>query len=146
MSDRMTSVQRGALMSRIKSEGTGPEFAVRRLVHGLGYRYVANDRRLPGSPDLAFISRRRVILVHGCFWHAHDCGRGFRPVQNAAFWEAKLLRNVTRDHKVVDELAHLGWGCLVVYECELKPHLIDEIAWRIIAFLEDDASPRHGGA
>ena len=136
MVDRIGSAARSALMARVRSKNTGPELAVRRLVHGLGYRYVANDRRLPGSPDLAFIARRRVIFVHGCFWHAHDCGRGFRPASNRAFWETKLRSNVERDRWVRAELKALEWGCLTVFECEVSSVDVAALAWRIIAFLE----------
>jgi len=123
-------------MARVRSKNTGPELAVRRLAHCLGYRFVPNDRRLPGTPDLAFISRRRAIFVHGCFWHGHDCGRGFRPASNRAFWETKLRRNVERDRRVRAELEALGWSCLVVYECEISTDAVDALAWQIIAFLE----------
>lgn len=132
-------------MARIRSKDTAPELTVRRLVHGLGYRYVANDARLPGSPDLVFVSRRRVIFVHGCFWHSHRCGRGYMPKTNAAWWAAKLARNVDRDREVVTALRAAGWACLVVHECELRAEQRDVLAWRIIAFLEDDAPEPQGG-
>jgi DNA mismatch endonuclease, patch repair protein len=136
VADTISNTERSALMARIRSKNTGPEMAVRRLVHGLGYRFVGNDRRLPGTPDLAFIARRKVIFVHGCFWHSHDCGRGFRPAANSTFWERKLRRNVERDLQVRGELETLGWGCLTVYECELAAHIVDALAWRLVAFLE----------
>ena len=136
MVDRIGSVARSALMARVRSKNTGPELAARRLVHGLGYRFVPNDRRLPGTPDLAFIARRRVIFVHGCFWHAHDCGRGFRPTSNRAFWKTKLRGNVERDRRVRADLEALGWDCLTVFECELSSDDVAALAWRIIAFLE----------
>jgi DNA mismatch endonuclease, patch repair protein len=136
MADRISHAARSALMARIRSKNTGPELAVRRLVRGLGYRFVANDRRLPGTPDLTFTTKRSAIFVHGCFWHAHACGRGFRPSSNRAFWETKLRRNVERDREVRTELTALGWTCLDVYECEVSSGDADALAWRIIAFLE----------
>ncbi len=136
MAERLTSIERTALMGRIKGSNTGPELVVRRLVHGLGYRFVPNDKRLPGTPDLAFPARRKVVLVHGCFWHMHDCGRGFRPATNTAFWDKKLKRNVMRDAEVLGRLDALGWGHLSVFECEARPAYIDSLQWKLIAFLE----------
>jgi len=136
MGDRTSSVERSALMARIRSQNTRPEMIVRSLVHRLGYRFVPNDRRLPGSPDLVFVSRRRVIFVHGCFWHSHTCGRGFRPSTSAAFWEGKLRGNVARDRRVQSELESRGWSCLTLHECELSAPVIDAAMWRIIEFLE----------
>lgn len=134
--DRMTVEARRALMARIRSASTGPELTVRRLVHRLGYRYVPNHPALPGSPDLAFVGRRKALFVHGCFWHSHECGRGFRPTRNREFWEAKLRRNVERDAEVLARLDALGWRSMTIYECELKGEAGDALAWKLIAFLE----------
>lgn len=138
MTDRLSKPARSALMGRIRSKDTAPEIAVRRLVHSLGFRYVLNDRRLPGTPDLAFISRRKAIFVHGCFWHSHNCGRGFKPAANREFWMSKLQRNVERDRMAVRDLQAEGWSTLTVFECEVKPRAMDALAWRLIAFLEGD--------
>lgn len=138
MPDRMSEPERRALMARIRSKNTAPEMAVRRLVHSLGFRYVPNDKRLPGTPDLAFVSRKKAIFVHGCFWHAHDCGRGFKPAANREFWRVKLARNVERDRQAVHALQAHGWRTLTVFECEVKPDTIDALAWKLIAFLEGD--------
>ena len=140
--DRLSNSARSALMGRIRSKDTAPEMAVRRLVHGLGFRYVPNDRRLPGTPDLAFISRRKAIFVHGCFWHAHDCGRGFKPTANRDFWQAKLQRNVERDRQAVRDLQAQGWRTLTVFECEVKPCTLDTLSWTLIAFLEGGDAER----
>lgn len=107
-------------MSRIKGRDTAPELAVRRLVHGLGYRYRLHVAGLPGRPDLVFASRRAVIFVHGCFWHQHDCPRGTRPRSNRTFWTSKLDRNRERDEAAIRTLRSLGWRVLVVWECQTR--------------------------
>lgn len=108
-------------MRAVKSRDTGPERALRQLLHGLapGYRLHRND--LPGTPDIAYARRRLAIFMHGCFWHGHDCKRGARsPRENAEYWSAKIARNRARDARALAELHALGWGALVVYECALK--------------------------
>ena len=107
-------------MRRIKSKGMRPEMVVRRLVHGLGYRYRLHRHDLPGKPDLVFGPRRAVVFVHGCFWHQHDCRDGRTPKSNPSYWVPKLTRNVDRDQRVRRELEILGWRVLVIWECETK--------------------------
>ena len=117
-------------MRSIKSRDTGPEVRVRRLVHALGFRYRLYLRELPGKPDLVFRPKRRVIFVHGCFWHGHHCSRGSRlPQTNAVYWRAKIERNRERDAAVIDSLERDGWSALILWECELKdlPGLTDRI-------------------
>jgi DNA mismatch endonuclease, patch repair protein len=119
--DVLTPEQRHRNMAAIRGRDTRPELIVRRLVHGLGFRYRLHSRALPGRPDLAFASRRKVIFVHGCFWHMHDCPFGLvAPSTNAEFWLKKRLANVERDQRVVRALAEEKWQTLVVWECELK--------------------------
>jgi len=108
-------------MSRIRGKDTSPEKIVRSLVFSMGYRYRLHDRTLPGTPDLVFKRRRKVIFVHGCFWHMHDCRYGqVRPRANAAFWDAKRNRNVQRDQENLTALKATGWTTLVIWECETK--------------------------
>lgn len=109
-------------MARIRTEGTEPEMAVRRIVHSLGYRYTTSNGDLPGRPDLANRTRQWAIFVHGCFWHAHqECEKGTtRPKRNREFWEEKLRKNKERDARVVRELEDDGFASLVVWECELN--------------------------
>ena len=108
-------------MARIRGKDTGPEMRVRRLVHEMGYRYRLHRRNLPGVPDLAFSSRRKVIFVHGCWWHGHDCPGGRkRPKTNKSYWLPKLERNRTRDAANQAELRARGWDALVLWECQLK--------------------------
>lgn len=129
--------QRSALMSRIRSKNTAPEMLVRRMLHRLGYRYVLNDRRLPGRPDLVFPSRKKAIQVHGCFWHGHDCSRGFKPKSNSEFWAAKIETNRARDARNLIALRELGWDTLVVWECEMRLGGENaELERRLIAFLD----------
>lgn len=106
-------------MRRVRSKSTKPELSVRSLVHRLGYRYRLHDERLPGKPDLVFPSRRKVILVHGCFWHQHTC-KNVTPASNIEFWETKLRRNVVRDGENRKALAREGWKVLTVWECQIK--------------------------
>ncbi|MBU2750196.1 DNA mismatch endonuclease Vsr [Acidithiobacillus thiooxidans] len=120
-SDVLTPEQRSRCMSRIRGKDTSPEMIVRSLVFSMGYRYRLHDRRLPGSPDLVFKSRRQVIFVHGCFWHMHNCRYGqVRPKANANFWETKRNRNVQRDLDNLTALKAAGWTHLVIWECEMK--------------------------
>lgn len=110
-------------MSKIRSRDTKPEMVVRRLLHGAGYRYRLHRAGLPGRPDVVLASRRKVIFVHGCFWHQHAdkaCLDGRKPKSNTDYWHSKLERNVLRDRTAVEQLAAAGWEALVVWECETK--------------------------
>ena len=107
-------------MSRIRGKDTKPELAVRMALHRAGYRYRLHVRRLPGTPDLVFPSRKMVIFVNGCFWHSHDCKNGrATPSTNSEFWREKRGKTVVRDLQKINELAELGWKCLTVWECQL---------------------------
>ena len=123
-------------MSRIRGKDTASEMLVRRLVYRMGIRYRLHRRDLPGTPDLVFSTRRKVIFVHGCFWHQHDCGRGKRPSSNVEFWNVKLDGNLRRDRANVESLKKQDWGVLVVWECELKDP--DKLSHRIEWFLQDN--------
>ncbi|MFP6698792.1 MAG: DNA mismatch endonuclease Vsr [Alphaproteobacteria bacterium] len=119
--DTLTPKQRSERMSRVRSKDTKPELAVRRLIHGMGLRYRLHRRNLPGSPDLVFSSRRKVILVHGCFWYRHlGCKLARIPKSRTEFWIAKLEGNRTRDIKNQSLLVGLGWEYLVVWECQVR--------------------------
>lgn len=116
-------MNRSENMRRIRSKDTAPEMAVRRLAHGLGYRYRLHRKDIPGKPDLVFPGRRKVIFIHGCFWHQHPgCREGRPPKSNAAYWLPKLERNIERDKAALAQLAAAGWDALVVWECETKNH------------------------
>ncbi|WP_421866053.1 very short patch repair endonuclease [Parvibaculum sp.] len=121
MVDRLSVERRSALMSKVKSKDTSPEMRVRRLAHALGYRYRLHRRSLPGSPDLVFSTRRKVIFVHGCFWHRHpNCRKASMPKSRVRFWSEKFERNVQRDRENLRALRKGGWEVLVVWECQTK--------------------------
>ena len=108
-------------MQAVRSRDTTPEITVRRVIHALGYRYRLHVRSLPGCPDLVFPSRKKLIFVHGCFWHGHSCRAGVnRPRSNQDYWLSKLDRNKARDARNTNELRKLGWKTLTVWECQLK--------------------------
>jgi DNA mismatch endonuclease (patch repair protein) len=118
--DPLTQAERSERMSRIRNADTKPEMIVRRMVHGMGYRYRLHAPDLPGNPDLVFRPRNKVIFVHGCFWHKHGCRQYRQPRTNRSFWEPKLTRNKERDANIQRELRQLGWHSMVIWECQLK--------------------------
>ena len=123
------------MMQAIRSKGMKPELSVRRLVHGMGYRYRLHRKGLPGRPDLVFPGRRKAIFVHGCFWHQHDkpsCELAHLPKSNQNYWLPKLRRNVERDHEQQAALREDRWAVLVVWECEV----VNGIENRLREFLE----------
>jgi DNA mismatch endonuclease (patch repair protein) len=113
-------VDRSENMRRIRSKGMLPEQAVRSMVHRMGFRFRLHRKDLPGKPDMVFASRRKVIFVHGCFWHAHDCRVAHTPKSNAAYWGPKLERNKARDQRNGEALRATGWKTLVIWECETE--------------------------
>ncbi|MDE0356993.1 MAG: DNA mismatch endonuclease Vsr [Gammaproteobacteria bacterium] len=136
--DPLTAGQRSALMSRVRSKDTKPEMRVRRLVHGMGYRYRLHAKELPGRPDLVFRPRRKVIFVHGCFWHRHDgCRRATTPNTRTSYWEDKFRKNVARDRRNLLDLAELGWDAIVVWECETRD--LERLAPQLARFLDGNA-------
>jgi DNA mismatch endonuclease Vsr len=127
-------MNRSENMRRIRSKDTTPELTVRRLVHSLGYRYRLHRKDIPGKPDLVFLGRKKVIFVHGCFWHQHPgCNEGRLPKTNKDYWQPKLERNVARDSAAQEQLASLGWDVLVLWECEIKE--IERVRRVLIDFL-----------
>jgi DNA mismatch endonuclease, patch repair protein len=117
------AIGRSENMRRIRSKGTKPEMLVRRLVHGMGYRYRLHRPDLPGKPDLVFALRGKVIFVHGCFWHKHGdprCPDRREPQSNQDYWKPKLARNRQRDAEHVAALEAAGWSVLTVWECETR--------------------------
>jgi len=119
--DTLSKSKRSELMSRIRGKNSVPELALRRLVHGLGFRYRLHGRDLPGNPDMVFPARGAVIFMHGCFWHRHtNCSRARMPKSRVAFWTEKLEGNRLRDCRNRRKLRALGWRVLVVWECQLN--------------------------
>lgn len=133
MADVMTPEQRSRCMSRIRSKDTRPEMIVRRLAHSLGYRYRLHVRTLPGTPDLVFPARRKIINVSGCFWHMHGCGRCRIPATRRRYWLAKLLRNKERDRQSRRALRRQGWDVLNLWECQMGN--AERLERRIVQFL-----------
>lgn len=129
---------RSRIMAAIGGKNTKPELIVRRLAHAMGFRYRLHVRTLPGTPDLVFTSRRRVIDVRGCFWHVHGCSHSRIPSVRTSFWRAKLHRNRQRDQAAVRRLRRMGWRVLVIWECQLKNR--ERVARRIKYFLTEGAS------
>ncbi|TCO10199.1 T/G mismatch-specific endonuclease [Camelimonas lactis] len=129
-------------MRAVRSVDTRPEMVVRRLLHAMGYRYRLHRRDLPGAPDIVFPGRRKLIFVHGCFWHGHDCARGARmPAANADYWRSKIARNLVRDADHLAALRQAGWQALVIWECQLKVRDRPALTALLRAFLEDAAPP-----
>ncbi|MFO0425549.1 MAG: very short patch repair endonuclease [Planctomyces sp.] len=125
-------------MSRIRSRDTKPELIVRSIVHRMGFRFRLHRRDLPGTPDLVFPKHRRIIFVHGCYWHRHSCRYGrVRSATRPEFWNQKLTANVRRDRRNQLQLRRDGWQVLVVWECWLKD--IDrKLLPRLRTFFGDD--------
>ena len=126
-------MDRSEIMAAIRSKDTKPELLVRRMVHAMGYRYRLHRPDLPGKPDLALPSKRKVIFVHGCFWHQHGCSGSHLPKSNEAYWVPKLQRNQARDTEHLRALRAEGWKCLVLWECQLNQP--KRLAQRIAKFL-----------
>jgi len=121
MTDVHSAAQRSFNMSRISSRDTKPELIVRSIVHQMGYRFRLHRRDLPGKPDIVLPSRRKIIFVHGCFWHCHRCRYGkVTPATNAEFWKTKRAANSDRDRRNIRRLRADGWQVLVVWECWTK--------------------------
>jgi len=134
--DKISAEQRSEIMRRVRGKDTTPELAVRKLVYGMGFRYRLHVRDLPGTPDLVFRPRWKVIFVHGCFWHRHSGCRCFRaPKSNVSFWASKLEKNANRDRRNQRLLKRNGWDYLVIWECQLRdPRALTA---RIQAFFRD---------
>ncbi len=133
--DTLTPAERSARMALVRAKDTKPELLVRRLVHGMGYRYRLHRRDLPGTPDLVFPGRGKVIFIHGCFWHRHaGCALARLPKSRGDFWLPKLTANAERDARNVRALRRLGWGVLTIWECQLGESAT--LANRIRRFLD----------
>ncbi|MFZ5897607.1 MAG: very short patch repair endonuclease [Bacillota bacterium] len=133
--DTLSPQERSERMRRVRAKDTKPELVVRRLVYSMGYRYRLHGRNLPGHPDLVFPGRKKVIFVHGCFWHRHEgCARCRLPKSKLDFWQPKLEGNKARDIANQARLREMGWDFLVVWECELKD--LEALKRRIRTYLE----------
>jgi DNA mismatch endonuclease (patch repair protein) len=133
--DTFSPQQRSEIMRRVRSQDTKPEMIVRRLVHRRGFRYRLHAKELPGRPDLVFPKRRKIVFVHGCYWHAHRCPASALPETHRDYWEAKLRRNAERDKRTVRQLRKAGWAVLTIWECQTRNR--ERLASRLIHFLEE---------
>lgn len=122
-------------MAAVKQRDTHPERIIRSVLHRMGYRYRLHARELPGCPDIVFRPKKKVIFVHGCFWHRHDCRRTTTPIVRRAYWTQKFERTVARDHFTQQKLQNLGWKLLVVWECQTKSFNLET---RLRRFLESN--------
>ncbi len=139
-----TPEQRSRIMRAIKARDTKPELLVRRMVHAIGGRFRLHRKDLPGTPDLVFPSARKVIFVHGCFWHGHTCRRGDRmPATNQVYWRNKIDRNRRRDRTARATLRGQGWDVLVIWECQINPLRMPSLRKRLRRFL---SKPVNGAA
>lgn len=126
MADIVSKKKRSEMMSGIQSKDTKPELKIRSALHKLGFRYKLYDKTLPGKPDLVFPKYNAVILIHGCFWHLHDCHLFKWPSTRPAFWKEKITGNKQRDKKNIQLLNENGWRILVIWECAMKgKHKLD---------------------
>lgn len=134
--DTLTPSQRSTRMSLIHGSETKPEMVMRQFIRDLGFRFTVNRADLPGTPDLVFEKRRKVIFVHGCFWHRHNrCSLARLPKSRLDFWEPKLARNRARDSLNRRNLTKQGWKSLVIWECELRNPF--KVMMKTLAFLEE---------
>lgn len=120
-------------MARIRSKDSAPELLVRRLIHQSGFRYRLHRHDLPGRPDMVFPGRRKIIFVHGCFWHSHDCHLAHQPGSHSEYWTPKLERNKARDKANREKLRAQGWDVLVIWECETAEPI--NVKTRVCEFL-----------
>ena len=133
--DTLTPEERSERMSRIRGRDTKPEMIVRRIVHRMGYRYRLHVPNLPGKPDLVLPRHRKVIFVHGCFWHRHPfCKYATMPAERREFWLEKFGKNIVRDQRNLLALGQAGWTPLVIWECEIADAKV--VYQRITSFLE----------
>lgn len=137
MADIFTTEKRSKIMSNIKGRNTGPERAVRSLLHHMGYRFCLNRKDLPGKPDIVLPRYRSVIFVHGCFWHRHkDCQFAYTPKSRIDFWQVKFESNIIRDEKAKANLEQLGWRIITVWECDLRKP--ERLSTQLVAFLRNE--------
>lgn len=137
MVDIYKDIKRKEIMSKIRSKNTKPEVIVRTFLFNYGFRYIKNDKRYPGKPDIVLPKYKTIIFINGCFWHGHDrCKAASLPKTREEFWRDKIEANKKRDKEIIDDLLQEGWKVIVVWECEINskkkqqvrlPKLVEEI-------------------
>ncbi len=139
--DRLTKERRSWNMSRIRNKDTTPEKAVRSALFKLGFRFRLHQKDLPGKPDIVLKKYKAVIFVNGCFWHRHyGCKYAYNPKSRVQFWEKKFEQNVIAQEKAVHELDQMGWGVLVIWECELAN--LELVEQKLTLFLKKTRSKK----
>jgi len=114
-------------MSRIKSKNTKPEILVRKYLFSQGFRYRLHVNKLPGKPDLVFPKYKKVVFIHGCFWHGHENCKYFKPPKTRTdWWMNKISENRNRDERNIVKLKKENWLPIIIWECELKPDKRDQ--------------------
>jgi DNA mismatch endonuclease (patch repair protein) len=138
VADIFSRAERSRIMSNIKPKDSKPELLIRSFVHSMGYRFRLHRGDLPGKPDLVFPKSRKVIFVHGCFWHGHrKCKRASLPVSNLKFWNEKISGNIARDKRNYVRLKKAGWKHLVVWQCQISKKKWDSLRVKIHNFLSE---------
>lgn len=136
LADNFSQNKRSFIMSRVKGRDTQPERAVRSVLHKMGHRFRLHRNDLPGKPDIVLPKHKKVIFVHGCFWHGHkECNRSARPSTNVEFWDRKLSGNIERDRRNLKRIKREGWKALVVWGCQVKS--TDRLRGRLLKFLAE---------
>lgn len=139
MADTISKERRSALMKRVRQRDTAPELIVRKGLHHRGIRFLLNDHRLPGSPDLVMPKWRAVVFVHGCFWHGHGCKKSRLPSSNKLFWSAKVAANKERDQRKSRALRSMGWRVFTIWDCQLqRPALARKVLDRVVQKIRDE--------
>ena len=136
--DTVSKSKRSEMMRAIKSRDSKIELTVRRMLHKAGFRFRLHRKDLPGNPDLVFPGRKKVVFVHGCFWHQHpdpNCRISHRPSSNTKYWHPKLERTIARDARNLSTLREQGWKALVLWECQMRDN--DLLLNQLIQFLSD---------
>lgn len=139
MTDVVDKETRSRMMAGIRGKDTTPEILIRKALHGRGFRFRLHERGLPGKPDIVLPKYHAAILVHGCFWHGHQCHLFKWPATRREFWENKINANVARDRRVEEQLHTSGWRVLKIWECALKGpdrHSIDIVTDQISSWLK----------
>jgi DNA mismatch endonuclease Vsr len=135
MPDIFTPEKRTSIMSSVRNKDTLPELIVQSLLRDIGVEYERGKKLLNCRPDIIISDMKKVVFIHGCFWHGHDCKRGRLPESNRTFWENKIAKNKVRDQKNYVELNEAGWDYLVIWSCEIKKRSLDILIEKISKFL-----------
>ena len=135
--DRVSRQTRSAIMASVQTKHTGAEKSVRSIIHKNGLRFRLHSASLPGHPDIVFPKQKKVLFVHGCFWHGHKCKYGRLPKSKLDYWEPKIARNRERDRRQIKTIRSLGWKVMVVWQCELKKE--SGIKKKMMSFLAENS-------